>query len=288
MLLKVFDQPIFIQLIKDCIDHQQCSQLNITYYRIKIPLLCSEIFIFLIDIISIESNINHPHLNVMNIFQSIDSIGRGSVLLALMLTTTAPAQAISNVPGQQPKIALTRSYSCSPVKGKWSYLGKPGPVISLYGVDSISVDMSAYGGPRARGRILHPLPGVLPNQIEVDFAGETLIGTLDGMGRISWNNGTIWQAEDIDGVWRDNTTSLGPKIKQSREYLNTGGEVKYTGTDLLDIDMSRYGRPNAKGSMQTNRSSLSVTFADRSSTPQTGTAVSPTCIKWSDGTFWVR
>jgi hypothetical protein len=216
----------------------------------------------------------------MNILQSIGFLGRGSVLMVL---ATAPVLAVSAASGQEVKISQAAAWPCSPVKGKWSYLGKPGPYIFPVDgePDRIKVDMTALRQPYASGRILSP------TQIEVSFPGATLIGTLDGMGRISWSNGTIWQAENLAGIWRYEGIQA-PKIKQSREYLNTGRETRYTGSDNLDIDMSKYGRPRARGAINTNSSSLSVTFADRSSTPQTGTAVSPTCIKWSDGTTWTR
>jgi hypothetical protein len=214
----------------------------------------------------------------MNIFQSI---GCGAVLLALTLTNTAPAQAIGTSTGQQIKIAQAADGQCSPVNGTWSYLGKPGPIIYFF-KKSFLIDMRAYGRPTAYVRKL------TPTQIEVNYpdAG-ILIGTLNGQGRISWNDGTIWQAEDLEGTWKYAGTP-GPKIKQSWEYFNTGRDVVKTGAGSLEIDMSSYGRPVARGSMQASSSSLSVTFADMSSTPQTGIAVSPTCIKWSDGTAWTR
>jgi hypothetical protein len=165
-------------------------------------------------------------------------------------------------------VALTPSANaadCSPVNGRWFSDGKPGPFITQQG-DRLAVDMSAYGRPYAGGRFLNP------TQIEVTFPDDaTFTGTLDGQGRIRWSNGTVWDARSFAAIWRSGAGERGPIIVQ------TG--------DSLTVDMSAYGRPVATGRV-TAPSVARVTFPDDGT--YTATLVSPSCIRWSNGTTWTK
>jgi len=153
---------------------------------------------------------------------------------------------------------------CSPVNGQWYFMGKPGPVITQSG-DRLSVDMSAYGRPTATGKFLSA------NRIQVTFPDDaTFTGTLDGRGRISWNNSTVWDARNFSGTWK---------------FLGKPGPIVTQTGDQLSVDMSAYGRPGAKGKV-TAPSVATVTFPDDGTF--TATLVSPSCIQWSNRTTWTK
>ena len=153
---------------------------------------------------------------------------------------------------------------CSPVNGQWYFMGKPGPVITQSG-ERLSVDMSAYGRPTATGRFLSP------NRIQVTFPDDaTFIGTLDGRGRISWNNSTVWDARNFSGTWK---------------FLDQAGPIVTQTGNRLSVDMSADGRPVANGNV-TAPSLAKVTFPDDGTF--TATLVSPSCIQWSNRTTWTK
>jgi hypothetical protein len=172
-----------------------------------------------------------------------------------------------------PKIALANAYNpyaaCSPVKGVWSYEGKGIPVShEINRPDRIVVNMSAFRRPTARGRILSN------NQIEVNFPDDgTFRGTLDGQGKISWNNGTQWQATIFYGSWFYEG-KRGPSISKANASNNR-----------LKIDMSKYSRPTAYGD---TISPSQATFEFTDDATHTATLVSPSCMKWSNGTTWTK
>ena len=155
--------------------------------------------------------------------------------------------------------------TCSPVNGQWSYSGRLGPIITQSG-NNLTVDMSAYGRPTATGQIISP------TQISVTFPdGGTTIGTLNGRGQISWNNGTAWQTLNFAGTW---------------QYEGVPGPVITQSGSSLSVNMSSYSRPTATGSI-TAPSIAQVTFPDGNFT-DIGTLVSPSCIQWGNGTTWTK
>lgn len=196
----------------------------------------------------------------------------------LVAATTALAFSPVSVPSAQ--ATLRPSDYCSPLNGQWYFQGRPGPTITesdaiLWPVDEagrpgrpihFTVDMSIYGRPRATGEFIGP------NQIRVTFPDDgTFIGTLDGMGNIRWNNGTVWQAMNFAGQWRYGGVP-GPIVRQEGRHLT--------------IDMSAYRRPTAWGTLITPNQAR-VTFPDGGAT-LVATLVSPSCIRWSNGTEWTK
>lgn len=153
---------------------------------------------------------------------------------------------------------------CSPVNGQWYFTGNPGPIITQKD-KQLSVDMSAYGRPNATGKLLNE------TQIEVTFPDDaTFIGTLNGRGRISWNNGTVWEARNFSGTWK---------------FLGRPGPIVTQTGDQLSVNMSAYGRPVATGTV-TAPSLATVRFPDDGTFG--ATLVSPSCIKWTNTTIWTK
>lgn len=186
-----------------------------------------------------------------------------SVLALLGTFALIPGFAISvGLPAQA--LPIPASSDCSPVNGQWFFGGTPGPIITQ-SRDRLSVDMSAYGRPAASGRLLSD------STLEVTFPDDaTFTGTLDGRGRIRWNNGTLWEARDFSGTWNFSGRP-GPVISQSGARLS--------------VNMSAYGRPTASGTTITPTLAR-VTFPDDGTF--TATLVSPSCIRWSNRTIWTK
>ncbi len=178
------------------------------------------------------------------------------------------------------KIAqLKAPLKCDPHAGTWWYQDTP---VSLSRdsarTNTLKVRMTSFPGSRltpfARGRILSP------TQIEVDFpavAGTfiktpgTYIGTLNGQGKISWSNGTEWDATGFTGAWF---------YERGKSNLSIGASP-----GGLKIGMKAQGRPPAYG-YKTSDSQAVFQFPDDAT--HTATLVSPSCMKWSNGTIWVR
>ncbi len=205
----------------------------------------------------------------MKIHQSAVSILGGAALLAILLlkgsanaSTTALQTKIGFSSNQSVKIA--RAITCSPINGTWVFDGKGIPV-SLERGDRIRVNMSNFRRPTAMGRMISP------NQIEVTFPDDaTFIGSLDGQGKISWNNGTVWQATKFAGTWQYEG-EYGPKVVQLGDELRVG--------------MSKYNRPTALGNV-TAPGKATVNFTDDAI--HTATLIGPNCLKWSNGTTWTK
>ena len=191
----------------------------------------------------------------------------GVTLMVLALATTSrPSTAVA--PNSQSvksiqSVRIARVVDCSPINGTWFYGGKGIPV-SLRD-DRVTVNMSAFRRPTATGRMLSP------TQLQVTFPDDgTFVGTLDGQGKISWNNSTVWQATQFAGSWKYEG-KYGPKIQQLG--------------DNLRVDMSRYRRPTAVGNV-TAPSHASVQFTDDAT--YTATLIGPHCLQWSNGTTWTK
>lgn len=70
--------------------------------------------------------------------------------------------------------------------GTWKFLGRPGPIVTQTG-DQLSVDMSAYGRPVAKGTVTPP------SAAKVNFPDDGTFGaTLVSPSCIKWTNTTIW------------------------------------------------------------------------------------------------
>jgi hypothetical protein len=204
----------------------------------------------------------------MKLHQPTSAIVAGFSLLMTTFTSTLSTEAATFASGSKLAVSIAPT-TCSPVKGTWSYQGKGIPIgHEINRPERIVVNMSAFRRPTARGRILSN------TQIEVNFpdAG-TLIGTLDGQGKISWNNGTQWQATIFYGSWFFEG-KRGPNISKASASDNR-----------LKIDMSKYSRPTAYGDAI---SSSQATFEFTDDATHTATLVSPSCMKWSNGTTWTK
>lgn len=171
---------------------------------------------------------------------------------------------VSLTPLANAKPIPSKAAICSPVNGQWYFKGSPGPIITQKG-RQLSVDMSAYGRPTATGKFLNE------TQIEVTFPDDaTFIGTLNLRGRISWNNGTVWDAQNFSGTW---------------QFLGRPGPIITQTSDQLLVNMSVYSRPVAKGRV-TPPSVATVNFPDDGTFG--ATLVSPSCIKWTNETIWTK
>jgi hypothetical protein len=204
----------------------------------------------------------------MKLHQPTSAIVAGFSLLMATFTSTLSTEAATFASGSKLAVSISPT-TCSPVKGTWSYQGKGIPIgHEINRPERIVVNMSAFRRPTARGRILSN------TQIEVNFpdAG-TFIGTLDGQGKISWNNGTQWQATIFYGSWFFEG-KRGPNISKASASDNR-----------LKIDMSKYSRPTAYGDAI---SSSQATFEFTDDATHTATLVSPSCMKWSNGTTWTK
>jgi hypothetical protein len=208
----------------------------------------------------------------MKFHQPISAVLASLSLLTMTFTATAATETATF--SASSKNAIANAYNpyatCSPVKGVWSYEGKGIPVgHEINRPDRIVVNMSAFRRPTARGRILSN------TQIEVNFPDDgTFIGTLDGQGKISWNNGTQWQATIFYGSWfyegkRGSSISKATSASDNR----------------LKINMSKYNRPAAYGDII---SPSQATFEFTDDATHTATLVSPSCMKWSNGSTWTK
>jgi hypothetical protein len=204
----------------------------------------------------------------MKLPQSMSAIIAGFSLLTITLISTLSTEAATFASGSKVALSIAPT-TCSPVKGTWSYEGKGIPVgQEINRPDRLVVNMSAFRRPTARGRILSN------TQIEVNFPDDgTFIGTLDGQGKISWNNGTEWQATIFYGSWFYEG-KRGPSISKASASDNR-----------MKIDMSKYSRPTAYG-YATSPSQATFGFTDDAT--HTATLVSPSCMKWSNGTTWTK
>jgi hypothetical protein len=168
------------------------------------------------------------------------------------------------------QIALYAGDTCS-FSGNWGYQGKRGPYVVQTG-DRIQINMRRYNRPNATGRVVNA------STIEVNFPDDsTFTGILDGQGHLNWSNGTVW---DSTGT----TNFAGAWNYQGRLGPNVNSVAQRDGTNKLTIDMRRYHRPKAKGTA--TGPIATVNFPDDGTF--TGTLVTPSCIKWSNNTTWLK
>jgi hypothetical protein len=199
----------------------------------------------------------------MKFQRSLPIIATTISVLAISLTSSITANVETAL--ATPRIDAVE---CSPIKGVWYYEGKGIPVSYNERQNVITVNMSNFRRPTAKGRMLSA------NQIEVKFTDDaTFTGTLDGAGKISWSNGTQWQANSFYGSWKYEN-KFGPKISKAR-----------ANSDEMKIDMNTYGRPPALGN-KIGSSQASFNFPDDAT--HTATLVGPSCMKWSNSTTWTK
>jgi hypothetical protein len=224
----------------------------------------SEISVLLVVInINKTSLFNCSTVTTMKFHRSMSTVLASVSFLTLATTSSLPTQ----VATARPRVVVVE---CSPIKGQWSYQGRQILVSYNKPINVISVSMSAFRRPTAKGRMLSA------TQIEVNFPDDgTFIGTLDGQGKINWSNGTVWQATIFNGAWKYED-KFGPKISRAR-----------ANSEELKIDMAKYGRPTAFG-YPSLESPSQATFNFSDDATHTATLVSPHCIKWSNGTIWTK
>jgi hypothetical protein len=200
---------------------------------------------------------------IMKFRRPLSAVLASISLLTMGLTASLPV----NVATARPRVVVVE---CSPIKGVWSYKGTGIPVSYNKNRNVITVNMSGFRRPTAKGRMLSA------TQIEVNFPDDgTFIGTLDGQGKISWNNGTEWRATIFYGAWKYED-KFGPNISKAR-----------ANSEELKINMAKYGRPAAFG-YPSQESPSQATFNFTDDATLTATLVSPHCMKWSNGTMWTK
>jgi hypothetical protein len=137
-------------------------------------------------------------------------------------------------------------------------------------LSSLSVNMSAFNRPAARGSIVDW------STIEVTFPDDrTYTAQVQPPHQIRWSNNSAWTKVvntviDLNGDWTD----------------GSGRTARIAaGAKALKLDMSDFDRSNANGSI-VNSSSITVTFPD--DTTYTGQVQTPNKIVWSNGSVWVK
>jgi len=154
------------------------------------------------------------------------------------------------------------------LNGSWTAGSNPTAEISVTR-RSFSIDMSAFGRPKATGTI------VSSTNITATFPDDrTYTGQLTPR-TITWSNGSTWTkvvntAFDLNGSW----SAGSPWIA-----------IIYEGATSLTIDMSDFDRPTAHGSI-VNSSTITVTFPDDRT--YTGTLQGSQTIRWSNGSTWTK
>jgi hypothetical protein len=200
----------------------------------------------------------------MKFHRSLSAVLASTSFLTLALTSILP----SNNATAFTSTRIASAVECSLIKGVWRYEGKGIPVSYDRRHNVISVNMSSFRRPNAKGKMLSA------NQIQVTFPDDaTFVGNLDGQGKISWSNGTEWQANSFYGDWKYEG-KYGPKISRAR-----------ANSDEMKIYMNKYGRPPAFGN-KIGTSQAAFNFPDDAT--HTATLVSPSCMQWSNGTTWTQ
>lgn len=154
------------------------------------------------------------------------------------------------------------------LNGNWTDGSLRNAVISV-SRRSLSIDMSAFGRPTANGTIdgFAEITATFPD--DKPYKGQ-LVGNT-----IKWSNGSQWTkivntVFDLNGSWSDGS----PWIAVISE-----------GPVALTADMSDFDRPTAQGTI-IDSSTITVTFPDDRA--YTGTLISPSTIRWSNGSTWTK
>ncbi|MFZ2157936.1 MAG: hypothetical protein WAV72_17685 [Bradyrhizobium sp.] len=155
------------------------------------------------------------------------------------------------------------------LNGNWTDGSSHSAVISV-DFKALTVDMSAFGRPRAHGTVVDG------TSINVTFPDDkTYTGQLQSPNKIRWSNGSVWMKVintvfDLNGRWTDGSAR---------------SAVIFEGPSSIKVDMSDYDRPDAHGSI-VNASTISMTFPDDKT--YTGAIQSPNKIRWSNGSVWTK
>jgi hypothetical protein len=155
------------------------------------------------------------------------------------------------------------------LNGIWTD-GSPKRAVIFVKLRSLTIDMSAYNRPAAKGSIVDYAT------IKVIFPDDaTYTGTLELPNTIRWSNGSAWTKVvntviDLNGSWTDGS----PRRAVISEGITS-----------LTIDMSDYDRSAAHGSI-VGGSTIKVTFTDDAT--YTGTLQQPNTIRWSNGSAWTK
>ena len=155
------------------------------------------------------------------------------------------------------------------LNGTWTD-GSPRSADISVKLKSLTIDMSAFNRPAARGSVVDG------STITVTFPDDrTYTGNLQPPKTIRWSNGSAWTkiintVIDLNGRWTDGS----PRSAAIHE-----------GSASLAIDMSDFDRPAAHGSV-VDGSTITVTFPDDKT--YTGNLQPPKTIRWSNGSAWTK
>ena len=155
------------------------------------------------------------------------------------------------------------------LNGAWTDGSPRKAVISVNG-DKITINMSGFNRPAARGAIVDG------STITATFPDDrTYIGQLQAPNKIRWSNGSVWTKIvraliDLSGHWTDGS---------GRQAIIFADDT------TLKIDMSDYHRPTAVGSI-IDISTIKVKFPDDAT--HTGTLQPPMRIAWDNDSAWTK
>lgn len=152
--------------------------------------------------------------------------------------------------------------------GEWTDGSSRNAVISV-DLSSLSVNMSAFNRPAARGRIVDW------SAIEVTFPDDRTYTAQLQPPHIRWSNNSAWTKVvntviDLNGDW----TAGSDRIARI-----------FAGAKSIKVDMSDFDRSNANGSI-VDASNIKVTFPDDQT--YTGQVQAPNKIVWSNGSVWIK
>jgi hypothetical protein len=196
-----------------------------------------------------------------------------SILLGLSTLAINTFPSMANTPSTE-TTSRTADYdrTCG-FHGTWVYPGTGGAfVLHLRNKRNVTI-MLGIGKARptrVEGKINDD------SKLEAKFPEGTLTGTLDGNGNLNWSNGTVWQSNPIgknthlSGLWRH---------EGQDDFLLT----RHVGDGNFDLTIAKRGQQKRTGNGR--GSQLTMQFPGGT---LNGTLVTPTCIRWSNNTTWIR
>jgi hypothetical protein len=201
-----------------------------------------------------------------------------SILLGLstLAIGTSPSMATSSTMKMKSTkwIAASDSNICR-FQGTW---GSPGNKYAhIQQLDNGRVNILINYGDRAARTTKVAGNLIDDSTLEVKFPEGTLTGTLDGNGNLNWSNGTSWNSNPPRKV--TNLTSSWKHGDQTETF-----STRHVGDGNFKLVIAKRGQPNRKG--HGRGSSLTMQFPGAGTL--NGTLVTPTCIKWSNNTTWIK
>jgi hypothetical protein len=198
-----------------------------------------------------------------------------SILLGLSTLAIGISPSMTNTARAETTRRIAASESTCRFQGIWDYPGT-GDASLQQSIDNRTVTILlgfGVGGARltrVTGKIIDD------STLEVKFPEGTLTGTLDGNGNLNWSNGTVWQSNPIR-----KTTHLTGKWKHGgqSDLIST----RHVGDGNFDLVIAKRGQQKRTG--QGRGSELTMQFPGGT---LNGTLVTPTCIRWSNNTTWVK